>query len=194
MGRSLNKTTLIGNIGSDPDVRYSPEGKCVVQLSVATSESWKDKNTGEQKKITDWHRVKLFGKPAEFVSQYLHKGSKVYVEGKLKTRKWQDQNGTDHYTTEVVIDDFKGEVIPLDPPPATGAQAHSGSNQQAQPQSQAVQRPAAQPQQAPANQRPQQQRQPQPQQQPQAAHAGAGGFGDFDDDIPFDLYMRRTVI
>jgi single-strand DNA-binding protein len=102
--RGVNKVTLIGNLVQDPEVRYTPSGGTVTNITLATSESWKDKHTGEQKERTEWHRVVLFGKLAEVAGEYLRKGSQVYIEGKLQTRKWQDQTGQDRYTTEVVVD------------------------------------------------------------------------------------------
>ena len=113
MARGINKVILIGNLGSDPEVRYLPSGNAVANLNVATSESWKDRQTGEQQERTEWHRVVIFGKLAEIAGQYLRKGSKVYLEGKLQTRKWQDQQGQDRYTTEVVID-INGQMQMLD--------------------------------------------------------------------------------
>jgi single-strand DNA-binding protein len=100
---SVNKVILIGNLGDEPDIRYMPDGKAVANISIATTESWKDKNGNKQEK-TEWHRVCFFGKVAEIVAEYLHKGSSVYVEGKLQTRKWQDKQGNDKYTTEVIAD------------------------------------------------------------------------------------------
>jgi len=102
--RGVNKVILIGNLGADPEVRYMPSGDAVANCRIATSEAWKDKNSGEMQERTDWHNVVFFGKIAEIVKQYLHKGSKIYVEGKLRTRKWQGQDGQDRYTTEVVVD------------------------------------------------------------------------------------------
>ena len=102
--RGVNKVILLGNLGKDPDIKYMPNGNAVANITLATSETWKDKNTGEQQEKTEWHRVVFFGKLAEIVGQYLKKGSKVYVEGKLQTRKWQGQDGQDRYTTEVVVD------------------------------------------------------------------------------------------
>ena len=99
----VNKVILIGNLGADPEVRYFPSGDGVANLSVATSETWKDRNSGEPQERTEWHRVVIRGKLAEVVRKYLHKGSKVYLEGKLHTRKWQDQSGQDRYTTEIVV-------------------------------------------------------------------------------------------
>jgi len=113
MARGINKVILIGNLGADPEVRYMPSGDAVANVSLATSESWKDRNTGEPQERTEWHRVVFFGKLAEIVKQYLRKGSKVYVEGKLRTRKWQGQDGQDRYTTEVMVD-FNGTMQMLD--------------------------------------------------------------------------------
>ena len=102
--RGVNKVILIGNLGQDPEVRYMPNGNAVANVTIATSESWKDKNTGEQQERTEWHRVVFFRRLAEIASEYLKKGSKVYVEGRLQTRKWQDKEGQDRYTTEIVAD------------------------------------------------------------------------------------------
>ncbi|MDF7679338.1 single-stranded DNA-binding protein SSB1 [Enterobacteriaceae bacterium ESL0689] len=101
--RGVNKVILIGNLGQEPEVRYMPSGGAVTNFTLATSESWRDKQTGEMKEQTEWHRVVLFGKLAEIAGEYLHKGSQVYIEGQLRTRKWTDQSGADKYTTEVVV-------------------------------------------------------------------------------------------
>ncbi len=101
--RGVNKVILVGSLGQDPDVKYLQNGSAVANLSLATSESWNDKQTGQKKEVTEWHRVVLFGKLAEVAGEYLKKGSQVYIEGKLQTRKWQDQSGTDRYTTEIVV-------------------------------------------------------------------------------------------
>jgi len=101
--RGVNKVILVGNLGQDPEVRYMPNGGAVANITLATSESWRDKQTGENKEITEWHRVVLFGKLAEVAGEYLRKGSQVYIEGQLGTRKWQDQGGQERYTTEVVV-------------------------------------------------------------------------------------------
>ncbi|WP_313682394.1 single-stranded DNA-binding protein [Pantoea sp.] len=101
--RGVNKVILVGHLGQDPEVRYTPSGNAVANITLATSESWRDKQTGENKEITEWHRVVFFGRLAEVVGEHLRKGSQVYVEGQLKTRKWQDQGGVDRYTTEVVV-------------------------------------------------------------------------------------------
>ncbi len=99
--RGINKVILIGNLGKDPEIRYTPSGDAIANLTVATSESWKDKQSGEQKELTEWHRVVAYGKLAQIMGEYLKKGSKVYVEGSLRTRKWQDKDGQDRYTTEI---------------------------------------------------------------------------------------------
>ena len=101
--RGVNKVILIGNLGQDPEVRYMPNGGAVTNITLATSESWRDKQTGEMKEKTEWHRVVIFGKLAEIAGEYLKKGSQVYIEGSLQTRKWQDQSGQERYTTEVVV-------------------------------------------------------------------------------------------
>ena len=102
MARGVNKVILVGNLGKDPEMKYTASGAAIANLTVATSESWNDKQTGEKKEQTEWHRVVFFRRLAEIAGEYLHKGSQVYIEGKLQTRKWQDQNGQDRYTTEVV--------------------------------------------------------------------------------------------
>lgn len=101
--RGVNKVILVGNLGQDPEVRYLPNGGAVANITLATSESWRDKETGEQKEQTEWHRVVLFGKLAEVAGEYLRKGSQVYIEGQLRTRKWTDQSGVEKYTTEVLV-------------------------------------------------------------------------------------------
>jgi len=115
MAGSVNKVILVGNLGRDPEVRFSPDGGKIVTLSVATSESWKDKASGERRDRTEWHRVVVFNdKLAEVSEKYLKKGSKVYLEGQLQTRKWTDQQGQERYTTEVVLGRFRGELTMLD--------------------------------------------------------------------------------
>ena len=191
MARGVNKVILIGNLGNDPDVRFTPNGSAVANLSVATSESWTDKNTGQRQDRTEWHRVVVFGKLAEICQQYLRKGSKVYLEGKLQTRKWQDQNGQDRYSTEVVIDSFSGQMQMLDSRQdgaGMGVPMGGGYQQQqqapAQQQAPQQQAPQQQPYSAPQQQSPAPAQQQQ-QQQPQAAPQPAAAFDDFDDDIPF---------
>ncbi len=107
MARGINKVILVGNLGADPDTRYMPSGGAVTNLSLATSESWKDKQSGEQKERTEWHKVAMFGRLAEISAEYLRKGSQVYIEGKLRTRKWQDRDGNDRWTTEIIADEMQ---------------------------------------------------------------------------------------
>lgn len=115
MAGSVNKVVLVGNLGKDPEVRSMQDGSKVASFNVATSDTWKDKTTGERKEKTEWHRVAVFNANlVDVCEKYLHKGSKVYLEGQLQTRKWQDQTGADRYTTEVIIPKFKGEVVLLD--------------------------------------------------------------------------------
>jgi len=106
--RGVNKVILVGNLGNDPEVRYMPNGGAVANITIATSETWRDKATGENREKTEWHRVVLFGKLAEVAGEYLRKGSQVYIEGQLQTRKWQNQQGQDQYTTEIVVQGFNG--------------------------------------------------------------------------------------
>ncbi len=156
MARGINKVILVGNLGNDPEVRYANNGSAIANISVATSESWKDKNTGDQVEKTEWHRVVMFNRLGEIAGEYLKKGSKVYIEGKLQTRKWQDQGGQDRYTTEIVAN----EMQMLD---SRGGADMSGGGYQAPQQSASESSPAPSAQSAPA---------PQP-------------SNDFDDDIPF---------
>ena len=115
MAGSINKVILVGNLGADPEIRQTKDGRPIANLSVATGESWKDKNTGERREKTEWHRVVIFNEGlAKIAEQYLRKGSKVYLEGQLQTRKWQDQNGQDKYTTEVVLQGYNGNLTMLD--------------------------------------------------------------------------------
>tara|TARA_R110000803_G_scaffold37320_2_gene80372 strand:- start:1315 stop:1779 length:465 start_codon:yes stop_codon:yes gene_type:complete len=111
---SVNKVILVGNLGKDPEVRKMPSGDSVCNMTVATSETWNDKSSGEKKEKTEWHRVSMFGKLADIAERYLKKGSKVYLEGQLQTRKWQDQTGQDKYSTEVVLRGFGGSMVMLD--------------------------------------------------------------------------------
>lgn len=173
--RGVNKVILVGNLGQDPEVRYMPNGGAVANITLATSESWRDKQTGENKEITEWHRVVLFGKLAEVAGEYLKKGSQVYIEGQLRTRKWQDQGGQERYTTEVVVN-VGGTMQMLGGRQqggnaSAGAQGNSNNNGWGQPQ---------QPQ--GNNNQPSDGAQ----QQPQSAPAGNNEPPmDFDDDIPF---------
>ncbi|MBU2678059.1 MAG: single-stranded DNA-binding protein [Gammaproteobacteria bacterium] len=107
MARGINKVIIVGNLGQDPETRYMPSGSAVTNFTVATNESWKDKQTGEQKDRTEWHRVAMFNRLAEIAAEYLRKGSQVYIEGKLRTRKWQGQDGNDRYTTEIIADEMQ---------------------------------------------------------------------------------------
>jgi single-strand DNA-binding protein len=123
MARGINKVILVGNLGADPETRYMPSGGAVTNIRVATSESWKDKNTGDQQERTEWHSVAFFGRLAEIAAEYLRKGSQVYIEGKLRTRKWQDRDGNDRWSTEVVAN----EMQMLGGRPGGGAPAQSSS-------------------------------------------------------------------
>jgi len=107
MARGVNKVILVGNLGKDPETRYMPSGSAVTNLTLATSESWKDKQSGEQQERTEWHKIAMFGRLAEIAAEYLRKGSQVYIEGKLRTRKWQDKEGKDRWTTEIVADEMQ---------------------------------------------------------------------------------------
>lgn len=165
MARGINKVILIGNLGNDPEQKSMPNGNAVTNITVATSESWKDKQTGQQQERTEWHRVVFFNRLAEIAGQYLHKGSKVYLEGSLRTRKWQDQSGQDRYTTEIVANemqmlDSRGGQGDYQPAAAMGGGVASSPSapQQAAPKQPAPQSPSTAP---------------------------AGNFDDFDDDIPF---------
>ncbi|WP_022962899.1 single-stranded DNA-binding protein [Halopseudomonas pelagia] len=162
MARGVNKVILIGNVGGDPEVRYLPNGNAVANITLATSDSWKDKQTGQQQERTEWHRVVFFGRIAEVVGEYVRKGSKMYIEGRLQTREWE-KDGVKRYTTEIVVD-IGGQMQLLDGKPQGGEQGMAPRPQQ--------QRPAQQP--APK----QQPAQPAPQQ-------SAPDYDSFDDDIPF---------
>jgi single-strand DNA-binding protein len=148
MARGINKVILIGNLGKDPETRYTQSGAAVTNITLATSESWKDKQTGQQQERTEWHRVVFFNRLAEIAGEYLRKGSKVYIEGSLRTRKWQDQSGQDRYTTEIVADEMQmldsrggGQSAPYpdegysQAAPAPAPQGASGGGQSAPPAS-----------------------------------------------------------
>jgi len=127
MAGSVNKVILIGNLGADPEIRRTQDGRPVANLRLATSESWKDKTTGERKEKTEWHRVVIFNENlCRIAEQYLKKGSKVFIEGALQTRKWQDQSGQDRYSTEVVLQGFRGELTLLDRAGSTGSGGGGG--------------------------------------------------------------------
>ncbi len=131
MAGSVNKVILVGNLGRDPEVRSTQDGAKIVQLSMATSESWKDKATGERRERTEWHRVVIFNERlADVAEQYLRKGSKLYVEGQLQTRKWQDKEGLDRYTTEIVLGRFRGELTMLDSRSSEGGGAGGGPSEE----------------------------------------------------------------
>ncbi|SJN59627.1 single-stranded DNA-binding protein [Vibrio ruber] len=174
--RGVNKVILVGNLGSDPEVRYMPSGGAVANITIATSETWRDKTTGEQREKTEWHRVALFGKLAEVAGEYLRKGSQVYIEGQLQTRKWQDQSGQERYTTEVVVQGFNGVMQMLGGRQGAGSGGQAQSGMQSQQQNSGWGQPQ-QPQSQAAHQQPQQQSAPQPQYNEPPM--------DFDDDIPF---------
>lgn len=178
MARGVNKVILIGNLGQDPDIRFTQNQKQVANVNIATSEQWTDKQTGQKQEKTEWHRVVFFDRLAEIVGQYLKKGSKVYIEGKLQTRKWQNQQGVDQYTTEIVAN----EMQMLDGAGGGGQQSYGNAgrsapadyNQQQQPQgnySQGYSQPAQQPLQQPAPQPAPQQAPVQPSPSPQVAPA-----------------------
>lgn len=160
--RGINKVILVGNLGNDPEIRYMPNGGAVANITIATSDSWRDKATGEQREKTEWHRVVLFGKLAEVAGEYLRKGSQVYIEGQLQTRKWQDQSGQDRYSTEVVVQGFNGVMQMLGGrgqgggAPMGGQQQQGGWGQPQQPAQQQYNAPQQQQQQQ-APQQPQQQ-------------------------------------
>ncbi len=138
MAGSVNKVILIGNLGRDPEIRSTQDGNKIANLSLATSENWKDKNTGERREKTEWHRVVIFDERlAEIAEKYLLKGSKIYVEGQLQTRKWQDQSGQDKYSTEVVLQRFRGTLTMLDGKPDQQEQEQQRSEASA-PERQAV--------------------------------------------------------
>ena len=150
MARGVNKVILVGNCGQDPEVRYMPSGGAVTNISIATSESWQDKKTGNQQERTEWHRVVFFNRLAEIVEQYVKKGTKLYVEGSLRTRKWQGQDGQDRYTTEIVASEMQmldsrgsqggfeqqppSEMAPSAPQQSAQSQTNQGSGTSAQPQ------------------------------------------------------------
>jgi single-strand DNA-binding protein len=162
MARGINKVILVGNLGADPDTRYMPSGKAVTNIRVATSESWKDKQTGDMQERTEWHSIVMYDKLGEIAAEYLRKGSQVYIEGKIRTRKWQDKEGKDRYTTEVIADQMQ----------MLGGRGGGGGA------SSEPREPRSAPRQAPTSD----------DRSDRAAapvdEAGGGG-GEFDDDIPF---------
>jgi len=156
MARGINKVILVGNLGADPDTRYMPSGKAVTNIRVATSESWKDKQTGDMQERTEWHSIVMYDKLGEIAAEYLRKGSQVYIEGKIRTRKWQDKEGKDRYTTEIIADQMQ----------MLGGRGGGGGA------SSEPREPRGQSRQAPAEDR-------------STAPVDEAGGGEFDDDIPF---------
>ncbi|MGM0543592.1 MAG: single-stranded DNA-binding protein [Pseudomonadota bacterium] len=195
MARGINKVILIGNLGQDPEVRFTPSGTAVANLNLATTDTWMDRQSGQRQERTEWHRVVMFNKTAEIAQQYLKKGSKVYIEGRLQTRKWQDQNGQDRYSTEIVANDMQMLDGRSGDAPQQGQYGQAAPAQNGYGQNQ----PPAPPQQGggypqqgggqarPAQPAPQQGHQaPQPNQQNSSYGApDPGNFDDFDDEIPF---------
>ena len=153
---SINKVIIVGNLGADPETKYLPSGDAVTNIRVATTDTWKDKASGEKKEATEWHRVAFFGRLAEIAGEYLKKGSQVYVEGRLRTRKWQDKDGQDRYTTEIMATEMK----------MLGSRAGAGEPREAPPEPRAAEPRAAEARPAPAKK-------------------PAGKFDDLEDDIPF---------
>lgn len=184
--RGVNKVILVGNLGQDPEIRYMPNGGAVANISLATSESWRDKQTGENREVTEWHRVVLFGKLAEVAGEYLRKGSQVYIEGQLRTRKWQDQSGQDKYSTEVVVN--VGGTLQM-----LGGRTQNSDQQQYSGNRGQPQQPPSQPDPAPqqknsgnngkGNRGSQRNNAAQPAPQQPAPQSQAAG--EWDDDIPF---------
>lgn len=189
MSSSLNKVMIIGHLGNDPDVRYMPSGDAVASITVATSESWKDKTTGEKKEQTEWHRISFFGKLAEIAGEYLRKGSHVYIEGSLRTRKYTDKDGVEKYATDIKADTMKmlGKANGGGNYQDQGDQNYDNQQQGRHQQQAPQQRQQQQGQQRQQQQQSQQgqQRQPPPMNQRQAGARPAPNFSDMDDDIPF---------
>jgi single-strand DNA-binding protein len=163
---SVNKVILVGNLGQEIELRYTPGGDAVCNLSLATTDSWKDKATGERKELTEWHRVSMFGKLAEIAGQYLRKGSQVYIEGSLRTRKWTDKEGVERYTTEIRCDEMK----------MLGA------------------KPTGQDRPTPAGHNNDTDYQPAPQRNAQGAPPSKRSFDDLGDDIPFHCHAKRGAL
>jgi single-strand DNA-binding protein len=184
--RGVNKVILVGNLGQDPEIRYMPNGGAVANMTLATSESWRDKQTGENREVTEWHRVVLFGKLAEVAGEYLRKGSQVYIEGQLRTRKWQDQSGQDKYATEVVVN--VGGTLQM-----LGGRPQNSSQQQYSGNGGQPQQPPHKPELAPqsnsngskgnSNRGPQRNNAAQP--APPQPASPSQPAGEWDDDIPF---------
>jgi len=179
MARGVNKVILVGNLGKDPEMRYTADSRAVANITIATSESWKDKNTGQQQEKTEWHRVVAFGRLAEIMGEYLKKGSQVYIEGKIQTRKWQDQQGQDRYTTEVVANEMQmlgGRA---------GGSADFGGASQGAPQGAPAQQNNYAPQGGGQQQGGGAPQGGAPAPQQQGGGAPSNNFDGFDDDIPF---------
>jgi single-strand DNA-binding protein len=177
MARGVNKVILVGNLGKDPEIRYTPSGSAVANVTIATSDQWKDKQTGEQQERTEWHRVVFFNRLAEVVGEYVKKGQQIYVEGRIQTRKWQDQSGQDRWSTEIVANEM--QMLGGRGGGGGGAGAGAGSGfEQGMDQSAPQQRPA--PSAPPAQGQGGGQ-----QNSPANAPAQGGAYDDFDDDIPF---------
>ncbi len=172
MARGVNKVILVGNLGKDPEIRYTPSGSAVANVTIATSDQWKDKQTGEQQERTEWHRVVFFNRLAEVVGEYVKKGQQIYVEGRIQTRKWQDQSGQDRWTTEIVANEM--QMLGGRGGGGGGGGAGSGFDQ-GMDQSQPPQRSAPQAQGQGGGQPA----------APASAPAQGGAYEDFDDDIPF---------
>ncbi|SDN36956.1 single-stranded DNA-binding protein [Vreelandella arcis] len=191
MARGINKVILIGNLGQDPEVRFTPSGTAVANLNLATTDTWTDRQSGQRQERTEWHRIVLFNKTAEIAQQYLKKGSKVYIEGRLQTRKWQDQNGQDRYSTEIVANDMqmldsRGGDAPQQGQYGQSAPAQNGYGQNQPSGGMPPQQGGGNPQQGGAQQqRPAQPAPPQGQQNNQYGAPDPGNFDDFDDEIPF---------
>ncbi|MGH1539835.1 MAG: single-stranded DNA-binding protein [Arenicella sp.] len=185
--RGINKVIVLGNLGNDPEMKYASSGSAIARISIATSEQWNDKNSGEKQERTEWHRVVFFGKLAEIVGEYLRKGSQVYVEGSLRTNKWQDQQGNDRYTTEIVASDMQMLGGRQDSGGMGGGMNNNMNNNMGsnnnysapQQQNNSFQNNAPQQQQQPNNYNNQQQNNPAP------AQSQPAPSNDFDDDIPF---------
>ncbi|KXJ55161.1 MAG: single-stranded DNA-binding protein [Neptuniibacter sp. Phe_28] len=184
MARGVNKVILVGNLGGDPDLRYMPNGNAVTNITIATSESWKDKESGQKQERTEWHRVVFFNRLAEIAGEYMRKGSKVYVEGALRTRKWQDQSGADRYTTEIVASEM--QLLDSRGGDAGGYQyPETQAPQQSRPKQDSGQQPPPRTRQNANGTKPSPYAASAQQQAPQAAPNQPAGFDDFDDDIPF---------
>ncbi|MFL0809911.1 MAG: single-stranded DNA-binding protein [Agarilytica sp.] len=183
--RGINKVIIVGNLGQDPETRYSAGGSAITNVSVATSDSWKDKQTGQTQEKTEWHRIVFFNRLAEIAGEYLRKGSKVYIEGKLQTRKWQDQNGQDRYSTEIVANEMQMLDSRNDGAGMGGGYGQAPQQQAPQQAYQQAPQQSAPPQQAPQQGGYQQAPQSAPQGGANTAPPPPPAMDSFDDDIPF---------